>query len=69
MNTPENEDEKKNIARTDIDDTLGETNEESTGETSTVKGTGNTSFSGAPKRKSTSLGSSHEPGTSPGREF
>jgi hypothetical protein len=69
MNTTENEDEKKDIARTDIDPTMDETTDESPGETSTIKGTGNTSFSGAPKRKSTSLGSSHEPGTSPGREF
>jgi hypothetical protein len=69
MNIQDNEDEKKGIARTDIDQTEGDTHEETTGETSTVKPTEKTSFSGTPKRKSTSLGSSHEPGTTPGREF
>jgi hypothetical protein len=68
MNTQDNEEEKKDVARTDIEQTDTD-NEETTGETSTVKPTDKTSFSGTPKRKSTSLGSSHEPGTTPGREF
>ncbi|RZK79104.1 MAG: hypothetical protein EOO85_04575 [Pedobacter sp.] len=71
MSTLDNKDEenKKNLAVTDVDQTDNDTHEESTGETSTVKRTEKTSFSGTPKRKSTSLGSSHEPGTTPGREF
>jgi hypothetical protein len=68
MNTQDNEEEKKDVVRTDIDQPNTD-NEETTGETSTVKGTDKTSFSGTPKRKSTSLGASHEPGTTPGREF
>ncbi|MFP5079605.1 hypothetical protein [Pedobacter sp. JCM 36344] len=69
MNIQDNEEKNKGTARTDIDQTEGDTHEESTGETSTVRKTEKTSFSGTPKRKSTSLGSSHEPGTTPGREF
>ncbi|RZL17714.1 MAG: hypothetical protein EOO89_06980 [Pedobacter sp.] len=68
MNTQDNEEEKKDVARTGIEETDNQ-NEETTGETSTVKRTEKTSFSGTPKRKSTSLGASHEPGTTPGREF
>jgi hypothetical protein len=68
MNTQDNEEEKKDVARTDIEQTDTD-NQHTTGETSTVKPTDKTSFSGTPKRKSTSLGSSHEPGTTPGREF
>ena len=68
MNIQDNEEEKKDTVRTDIDQNE-ETNEETTGETSTVKDTKKTSFSGTPQRKSTPLGASHEPGTTPGREF
>ena len=68
MNTQDNEEEKKDVVRTDIDQPNTD-NEETTGETSTVKRTEKSSFSGTPKRKSTSLGASHEPGTTPGREI
>jgi len=69
MITPEehNEDENK---KTVYKETTTDENEELTpGETSSTTGSGKSAFSNSPERKNTPLGSGHEPGVTPGRDF
>ena len=69
MNTQDNEEEKKDLVRTDVEQRDGDTEDLTNGETSSVGHMDRSSFTNTPKRKNPSLGSSHEPGTTPGREF
>ncbi len=71
MNTPEEhnkeEEENKKIVyketATDQDDEL------SSGETSSASESGRSAFSHMPERKNKPLGTGHEPGVTPGRDF
>jgi len=69
MSTQDNKEEKKDTVRTDIEQRDGNTEDLTNGETSSVGHLDRSSFTNTPKRKNTSLGSSHEPGTTPGREI
>ena len=70
MNTPEDpkeqDENKKTVYKettTDQDDELSE------GETSSQSSSGRSAFSHTPDRKNTPLGTGHEPGVTPGRDF
>lgn len=59
----ENEKKKTVYKETDNDEDL------SSGETSSEAESGRSSFANRPERKNKPLGSGHEPGTTPGRDF
>ncbi len=61
----EDQENKKTV----IKETGDPTNNETTGETSSVANFDRSSATKRPDRKNKPLGASHEPGTTPGREF
>lgn len=62
----ENEEQKKTVYK---ETTTEEKDELTNGETSSESGSGTTAFSRSPERKNKPLGSGHEPGVTPGRDF
>ncbi|MET1054615.1 MAG: hypothetical protein ABWY16_04845 [Pedobacter sp.] len=70
MITPEEHNEDEENKKTVYKETTTDENDElSNGETSSNSGSGSTAFSHTPERKNKPLGSGHEPGVTPGRDF
>jgi hypothetical protein len=70
MNTPEeHSEEEKNKKTVYKETTTDEDDELSSGETSSSSEKGTSAFSRTPERKNKPLGSGHEPGVTPGRDF
>ncbi|MBB5634228.1 hypothetical protein HDF26_003107 [Pedobacter cryoconitis] len=68
MSTPEKQDHENEKKKTVYKET--DNSEDLTGgETSSESESGRTAFTHRPERKNKPLGSSHEPGVTPGREF
>lgn len=69
MNTNDNHNSEKD--KKTVNQSTDRTNEENltSGETSSLHHLDRSGFTNKPKRKSTPLGSSHEPGTTPGTEL
>lgn len=70
MITPEEHNENEETKKTVYKETTTDENDElSEGETSSESGSGRSAFSHTPERKNPPLGSGHEPGVTPGRDF
>ena len=70
MNTPENDNEKEENKKTVYKETIIDDDETLTnGETSSATGSGRSAFAHTPERKNRPLGTGHEPGVTPGRDF
>ncbi|MCD0489983.1 hypothetical protein LPB86_17205 [Pedobacter sp. MC2016-14] len=70
MNTPENENEQEENKKIVYKETTLDDDETlSSGETSSSTGSGRSAFAHTPERKNRPLGTGHEPGVTPGRDF
>lgn len=70
MITPEAHNEEEENKKTVYKETTTEQDDElSNGETSSSANSGRSAFSHTPERKNKPLGSGHEPGVTPGRDF
>lgn len=68
-NQEEHNEEEKDKKTVYKETTTNEDDELTSGETSSESGSGKSAFSHTPERKNKPLGASHEPGTTPGRDF
>jgi len=70
MITPEENKEQEENKKTVYKETTTDQDEDlSSGETSSSAQSGKTAFANTPDRKSKPLGTGHEPGVTPGRDF
>lgn len=70
MTTPEEHNEEEKDKKTVYKETTSEDKDDlSNGETSSPSESGTSAFSHLPERKNKPLGSGHEPGVTPGRDF
>lgn len=70
MITPEEQAENEKNKETVYKETTTDENDElSSGETSTPSESGRTAFTHTPERKNPTMGTGHEPGVTPGRDF
>lgn len=68
METPEKQDQEKEKKKTVYKETDND-EDLSSGETSSEAESGHSAFANRPARKNKPLGSGHEPGVTPGRDF